>query len=313
MRAARIGAGLAGFLLGCLLLAVVASPLLRQRLERRVDRWRAGPCRERPGDRLASFPKVVFWAWERPEDLRFLQSASKPAAVAFLAKTIYVLAPGEDAGGADGSISVKHRMQPLLVDPGTPLMAVVRIESRGGRRPRQLRASGAESLAFTDSQRQAVAAEIVDAGKLQNVRAVQIDFDATLSERQSYIRLLGEVRQKLPAALPLSTTALASWCIGDRWLEQLPAGTIDEAVPMLFAMGRDAANVTAFLGSGEDFRAAACQNTLGLSTDEPLSLGILSGWPGQKAAMARGKRIYVFSARPWTRAMAETVLKEWSP
>ena len=64
--------------------------------------------------------------------------------------------------------------------------------------------------------------------------AIQIDFDAADSERDVYRRLLARVRAVLPRTVPLSMTALASWCVGDTWLDGLP---VDEAVPMLFRMG----------------------------------------------------------------------------
>jgi len=44
--------------------------------------------------------------------------------------------------------------------------------------------------------------------------------------------------------MPLSITALASWCAGDPWITGLP---IDEAVPMLFRLGPDTRNIDAFL------------------------------------------------------------------
>ena len=254
---------------------------------------------------MAALPKLFFWAWERPEDLRFLES--KNAGVAFLAKTIYVPAPDEntlkDAGGV---LFVRPRLQPLRVAPGMPLVAVVRIETRAGRQ-------SSAHAAFTPLQNQRLVAEVVDLQKLQDIRAIQIDFDATLSERASYATLLEDLRRSLPASLPLSITALASWCIGDPWLEQLPPGTIDEAVPMLFRMGPDTANVAEFLHSGNEFRVTACRTSLGLSTDEPLSQGLLNGTLSRVPADWHGKRIYVFAPRAWTQPAAEAVLEELHP
>ena len=89
---------------------------------------------------LRSFPArldfrtVVLWAWERPEDLRFL--AGRDAGVAFLAATVRL---------SGGATHVVRRRQPLLVDPATPLMAVVRVET----------ARGAKA-ALTAEQREAV-------------------------------------------------------------------------------------------------------------------------------------------------------------
>jgi hypothetical protein len=123
--------------------------------------------------------------------------------------------------------------------------------------------------------------------------------------------LLSDVRRNLPASFPLSITALASWCIGDSWLERLPPGTIDEAVPMLFRMGPDTAAVWRFLRSGQEFPVAGCQGSLGLSTDESLSNEVLSRHlPGMPSSW-RDKRVYVFSPRLWTPSAADFVLKEW--
>lgn len=113
--------------------------------------------------------------------------------------------------------------------------------------------------------------------------------------------------------MPLSITALASWCIGDKWLTQLTPGTIDEAVPMLFRMGPDAANVARFLRSGEDFPVAACRESLGLSTDESLSQLLLSGKLAAGSEPLRDKRIYVFAPRAWAQPAGEKILGELQP
>src|SRR5258705_11788686 len=64
--------------------------------------------------------------------------------------------------------------------------------------------------------------------------AEQMDFDEKGSERPPNRQLLHRVRERPGLSVPLSMTALASWCAGDRWLEDLP---IDEAVAMLFRLG----------------------------------------------------------------------------
>src|SRR5580693_3837629 len=79
----------------------------------------------RRADPLAGFPRVFVWAWERPEDLTWLDA--RAVGVAYLARTV---CPRKDG------VSVRPRMQPLRVPPNTVLMAVVRVESNG-------RASGA--------------------------------------------------------------------------------------------------------------------------------------------------------------------------
>jgi uncharacterized protein DUF3142 len=252
-----------------------------------------------------SVPAVIFWAWERPEDLRFLDS--QRAGVAFLAKTIYLPPRDSNPEATPARIVVRPRLQPLLTAPGTALIAVVRIET-----PSTKRSAFPSAVPHITSEiRETIADEIASLQNIPSIRAIQIDFDASTSQHNFYSALLQDVRGKLRPDISLSITALASWCIGDPWLAQLPAGTIDEAVPMLFRMGPDTANVAKFLNSGENFRVAACQNALGVSTDEPISLQLLTRrFPGMPANW-REKRIYVFAPRAWTPSAADSVLQEW--
>jgi len=303
-------------LLVCLSLPFAAKPQFGQAFMRHLHGGNSYVAsHSTPKPRMAELPNLFFWAWERPEDLRFLES--KNAGVAFLAKTIYVPAPDEDAhSDAGGSLFVRPRLQPLRVASGTPLIAVIRIETRVGKRREPSATNDRRTSTqhdFTELQLQHIVDEIADLQKLPNIRAIQIDFDATVSERASYARLLEEVRHNLRGSLPLSITALASWCIGDPWLGQLPPGTIDEAVPMLFRMGPDASGVAKFLRSGDDFRVSVCQNSLGLSTDEPLSNALLKGTLPDAPSVSHSKRIYVFAPHAWTQPGAEAVFKEWQP
>ena len=164
--------------------------------------WLAGAPAAAPPDRLASLPRVWLWAWESPEDLRFAPRLG--VGVAALDRTVTLR-------GAD--VIVTPRRQRLLLAPETPVIAVVRVEA-------DARAPG-----LVDPAR--VADAIAEAATRPGIRAVQIDFDATRSQRELYRLLVQDVRRRLPDGLPLSLTALASWCAGDRWLDELP---IDEAV-----------------------------------------------------------------------------------
>jgi len=80
-----------------------------------------------------------------------------------------------------------------------------------------------------------VARAVSEAAAGNAVAAVQVDFDARQSQREWYAGVLRRsVRAEMPAQMPLSMTALASWCSYDgAWLRSLP---VDEAVPMLFRM-----------------------------------------------------------------------------
>lgn len=193
--------------------------------------------------RSTTQPAVILWAWERPEDLRFIDP--QKTGVAFLAKTIYL---------RGDKVLVRPRLQQLQLAPGTKLIAVVRIETNRSDVP-----------TLSSVQVEQTAREIVNSSVSSQV---QIDFDARVSERDFYRSLLNEVRQQLPASTRLSITALASWCAGDDWLRDLP---IDEAVPMLFRLGVDQHQFQRRLETGQEFESRMCQNAAGVSTDEPVT------------------------------------------
>jgi hypothetical protein len=220
--------------------------------------------------RFREFPALTLWAWERPEDLRELDSRS--FAVAYLDQTLVLT----------NTVEVVPRRQPLAVSPEVKLIAVVRIEA-----PTQFAMLELPDLPGT------VAGLIVASARKPAVAALQIDFDATRSQRAFYARLLRDVRRRLPQTMPLSITALASWCGSDSWLEDLP---IDEAVPMLFRMGEDPRSPRQ-PGWRYPIREPLCNQSIGVSTDEP--------WPDIAAA----HRVYVFHPRSWDPQAAENVRK----
>lgn len=201
-------------------------------------------------------------------------------------------------------------MQPLRLAAGTPLMAVVRIETPQGAVAAAYREFSRGSEVFSGKQVVRATEEIAEAARLPGVNAVQIDFDATRSEHALYQVLLTETRKRIPANTPLSVTALASWCIGDRWLDQLPPGTIDEAVPMLFRMGPGNAEIVNFVRSGTEFPVAVCKNSLGISTDETFSRAILSGELPFFRYSRTPKRIYLFAPHGWEPLGTTALLQE---
>lgn len=214
-------------------------------------------------------PPTVLWAWEEPEDLSAVSSNS--VGVAVLAETLFLAA---DTNRAAPGIRVVHRHQPLKVAPGTAVMAVVRIIALAGFQ---------DSLDLRRQTSQALSQLAHENG----VRAVQVDFDATRSQRGFYAGVLRQLRPQLPTGMPLSITALLSWCAaapgeGD-WLAQLP---IDEAVPMYFRLGgshRPAGDKT-----GYRILEPLCLGSNGISTDE--------SWPVLDARA----RLYLFAPHPWT-------------
>jgi hypothetical protein len=215
----------------------------------------------------------MLWAWEIPEDLRFLRTPD--IGVAFLATSLLL---------REDTALVRRRMQPLLVEPETPVMAVVRIESDARRRP-----------LLSPSQRARTVDLIQDVIRTTHVSAVQIDFDARQSERGFYKLFLHDLRAHLGKSTFLSITALVSWCSVGSWLKDLP---VDEIVPMLFRMGPEGPATLYRLSHGGDFPAPECRKSLGLSLDEPRPL------------LGAGRRQYFFDPQPWTESAVRLVLEE---
>jgi hypothetical protein len=209
-------------------------------------------CTRRP-DPLPGFPRVILWAWERPENLTFADPSI--AGVAFLARSI---------SWRKGTVTSRPRYQPLDVNPGTAIIAVARLDSFGPPLP----------------DPNAILPDILHAVAFPRVRALQIDFDARLSERAWYASLLRRLRERLDPAIPLTITALASWCLGDPWIRDLP---IQDAIPMLFQMGPGEPR-----GPIRDFSLPVCRSSLGIATDEV------------PYVIPHGRRLFVFHARPWT-------------
>jgi hypothetical protein len=207
--------------------------------------------------------EMIPWAWERREDLRF-----RGGTVAYLAETITL---------RGAIVDVRPRMQPLFVGPGTQTIPVIRIES--------------DHPTLDDAQRRAAVAAIRRLGA-----RVQIDFDATRSQRSFYRALLNDLHRSVPH---ITITALASWCSDDRWMDGLP---IDDAIPMLFQMGGDDFVVRRRLERGEDFRDPRCRSSVGISLDDP------------PARVPPGRRVYVFNSRAWSPGdwhTAEEIVNRW--
>jgi hypothetical protein len=228
-------------------------------------------------ERLASMPKIILWAWERPEDLTFIKPSE--TGVAVLALTAQL---------TGSEINIRPRLQPLNIPQGTYLIAVARLETDKQPAP-----------TLSAEQRDKIIASLLLLLRNPRVSALQIDFDATQSERDFYKDLLANLRKQLPETLPLSITALASWCFYDDWLASLAA---DEAVPMLFRMGADEKQIVNHLEAGNDFRPPVARQSLGISTDEPLP------------RLPSGRRVYIFSERAWTEETAQKAIqgvKRW--
>ena len=235
-----------------------------------VRRWCAPRARfvTLPAAEMRGEPRAMLWAWETPEDLRSLDV--RDAGVAFLAREVE-LTP---------AVAVRPRRQPLLLPAGAWLMADVRVEVH-------LRAG--ERLQDSPELRAEVVRAVLPAASLPGVRALQVDFDATASQLEFYRGVLEELRRAMPPWMPLSITALPSWCGVGGFLEQLGAGpsVADEAVAMEFRLGGPVGSRLR-AKSMAGVVAPLCRTAVGVATDET--------WP----EFGSTERVYVFRDGPWT-------------
>jgi len=193
--------------------------------------------------------------------------------VAFLAQTLFL---------QTDEVIFRPRRQPLKVSPGTYLIAVTRIETNkeNNQRPN-----------LSGEQQKKIVSLIKKTLELPNVRAVQIDFDVVVSERNFYGNLVAALKNELPENTPLTITALASWCVGDTWFNNFP---IDEAVPMAFQMGADTAQIHSFLADGKDWREPLCRGSYGISLEENLDVKFKAN-----------RRFYYFKSKAWEKSDLE--------
>ena len=222
-------------------------------------------------------PPLVLWAWDRDDDLSFIDI--RDTAVAYLAAT--VILRGE-------TVLLTPRHHPLAPPQGTRLIAVAHVEVDRYEPPV---VSDAQALAFAET--------LAALREIRPGEFLQIDFEATSSQRDFFVKAVAALRQRLPDAL-LSATALTSWCLNERWTQSL---AVDEVVPMLFRLGADRRRIREYFADGGDFRSASCRTSIGVATDE-LPIAIPSG-----------RRIYAFSPRRWnaeTYATLRERIRQWS-
>ena len=233
---------------------------------------RATPARGR-----IDLPPLVLWAWDRDEDLRFLDVGD--TGVAFLAATLTLRGDG---------VALTPRHNPLTLPVGVSRVAVVHVETDRAEPPVL---SGEELSRFVEA--------LASVGDEVPHRVLQVDYEAVASQRAFFIDAVAALRRRLPDTA-ISVTALASWCLNENWTGRLAA---DEVVPMLFRMGYDGRRALGHFTRGGDFRSAECRTSVGVATDELPS------------ALPPGRRIYVFSPRRWTAEtyrMVRTRMRQWS-
>lgn len=234
-------------------------------------------CQSQRQPQPLPLPQVMIWAWERPEDLRFLDElpASSRPGVAYLDSMIFLRAR---------VAVVQQRVSSLRLPPGVAGLPVLRIETDRAPMP---------AAVLDAEQRQRLLDAVVRRVESSGCGQVQLDFEATASQRDFYRRFLFELRERLGAAFRISITALTSWCLQDRWLAALP---VDEIVPMFYRLGPDGAWLRHQLGSGQDL-ARECRRAHGFSIDEPLT------------RLPSPRRVYLFSPRSWQPVLLDQTMQ----
>ena len=219
---------------------------------------------------LALLPKQILWAWQRPEDLRFLTTNT---GVAYIATNITL---------ENNLASIQPRTYPLFVNINTPTVPVVHVDA-SWRSPPTLNAN----------QQQFIVNALLDAAKHSNSNVIQLDFEVRRSQQLFLRQVVSITRKALPEPIALSVTALASWCNED-WLANLAA---DEIVPMVFRMAAGDSHIRRQLANDGHFKPQYCQTAVGTATDEP-SIRVEAQIKFEDDANVRH---YYFSPTSWTK------------
>lgn len=211
------------------------------------------------GGDSAAEPTYYLWAWRREEDLSFIDPARTK--VALWTGTIFV---GRD------DFNVEPRANRITYPKQAEIVGVVRLEVEGVPEDR-----------IVPRLADAIVGASTPFGPVEH----QLDFDARLSQRGFYRRLLDALRDRTGDAR-LSITALASWCFYDDWVRSLP---VDAVVPMIYRMGRDGDAIRHTLHAERRFPAPVCDGNIGYSADELL------------APVDGLRRMFLFHPQPWTK------------
>ena len=201
-------------------------------------------------------PGEVWWYWDRPAAQLPLPAKGVGAAVV----TTHLIFSGE-------SFVRQPRRSALRLPDDVITVPVIHVE-----------VDPARPFAGNAAQRDVLRDAVVDVARRgSSIGWVQLDFEARRSQRQFWRAGVVAIKAALPAGVRLSVTALASWCYGDRWLNDV---AVDEIVPMYFRLGR--ARPDYVLRSAAGVTESRCALAYGVADDE-------SPWP-----VALPGRRYVF-------------------
>lgn len=226
-----------------------------------------------------SAPQTVLWAWQRNENLLHIDPSK--FAVAYLA--CYSTISG-------ANLHFEWRNQRLDVPSGTRMLPVMRIDVDHRSKPD-----------FSEAQLERLSEALLKISKISKTNQIQIDFDALQNERAFYRSLLERTRRKLPPDVSISITSLASWCLFDNWLTDLP---VTETVPMMFSLGKERKKVLQYFKTGHDFLCKGCCSSLGVSIEDREAALLMIEKAKQRKIPTR---IYFFTRTPWTDKKLGTV------
>jgi hypothetical protein len=214
-------------------------------------------------------PQRVLWAWSRSDDMSFLARADMQGiGVAYLSGEILLRRDG---------VRVLPRVRPLRLPRDVERTAVIYLEVSRGFRER-----------LDDEAVRRLAGRVRRLPLVRDADRVQLNFEAVQSRRPLWDALVAELRRQLPPTQALDVAVLADWCMDPRFA---PAG-VDRTVPMLYRLGPLSPALARVLDGTASFPAAACRDALGIATDE-LELAA-------PRALARARRVYLFSPGAWT-------------
>lgn len=230
---------------------------------------------------------VSIWAWDRFDDLSFLKDDTS---VTSYAGTFYL---------RDNRSIFDPRKKDLICPKDTERIPSFRIESVKKIDP-DFEDSAITGICDTIKQYLRIHSECQ--------KMVQIDFDARASERDLYKKLLVRLRQTLMSTkstsdVKISITALASWCLKDKWMKNLD---VDEIVIMLFSLGQDKEEILINLKDTNLDTGNKAPTAIGISANEPQTnealkiLGIIN----------HAHKVYIFQSLPWTKNRFLTITDE---
>lgn len=225
-------------------------------------------------------PEVVLWSWEHKDDLSFIDRHK--VAVACYAGTIVL---GRDVA------TLKKRLNQLILPGDVFKFPVFRLENAHSNES----PGRASFRSAVDLIAKYLAAE--------HFWQVQIDYDATVSDRKEYLRFLQELRTRLPGKTVISITALGSWCLDDKWLQDAP---VDEVVAMMFSMGRGKDEALSILRREHLDSGSCSRQSLGLSINEPGTRREVLQLVGRRDT----SRLYLFSSSVWTKQNYQELVAE---